>query len=707
MGFSLRGQLSAHLAVLALAALLAGFSPGLVAQPIPGQWTPLAGFQRWQGGDHGVFDLLRFDPDGAGPIPESLYIGGWFQRVGGQEAHNLARFDGSTWWHIGNGVGGPVNTLAAFDDGSGPALFVGGEFDKAAGVPASNIAKWDGKQWTSLGGGTNGPVYDLAVFNDGTGDALYAAGVFQIAGGIAAVGIARWNGSEWSEVGEGLYGGFFGRRIAVVRDEAGEAMYLSGTNWIRRWDGAGWQSLDDVHIDGGNRPLSLHPFDPDEGGPSKESLFVGGFFDYMFLDGDSVPVRSAVRWDGDAWFATAGLGTKYCCAPNDCFVSTGIRAFAAFDDGSHRRLYAAGVLSPEEDPTAASETLARWDGSRWRLAAANPPGVELATLLSSMADGGETLIGGGCKESWPFLGRFTIGSMLPGLIGFDPPAFDGSTDGTPLSGQRGWTSKPGYQDLLVYPYAANPTGFPVNLDGGEQFASTEPAGQGKASLLNNTVNLAAADRWSLSFDFAARFEGPMPEAPDLARVVLHVQADPGLRLMMDWDDPTLRNAWTLRLDAYDAGGKRRIFVLGPGASNLVVNHWYRVRTVADLATNRIAAIELEDLGSHEAHLFKSNEWHLLGGAGGQLPRVTSVRLATADGLYAVGGPGNLTAWDSLRIEPAPCKADCDADGANSFFDYLCFANRFAANDPLADCNGDDILDFFDFLCFVNEFEAGC
>ncbi|MFG0286019.1 MAG: PQQ-dependent sugar dehydrogenase [Phycisphaerales bacterium JB039] len=56
---------------------------------------------------------------------------------------------------------------------------------------------------------------------------------------------------------------------------------------------------------------------------------------------------------------------------------------------------------------------------------------------------------------------------------------------------------------------------------------------------------------------------------------------------------------------------------------------------------------------------------------------------------------------------ALCPADCDEDGALTFFDFLCFQNLFAMGDPGADCDGDGELTFFDFLCFQNAFAAGC
>ncbi len=61
-----------------------------------------------------------------------------------------------------------------------------------------------------------------------------------------------------------------------------------------------------------------------------------------------------------------------------------------------------------------------------------------------------------------------------------------------------------------------------------------------------------------------------------------------------------------------------------------------------------------------------------------------------------------------------CYADCDlstGQGTLDIFDFLCFGNKFAANDPYAcDCDtstGPGMCDIFDFLCFGNAFDAGC
>ena len=57
--------------------------------------------------------------------------------------------------------------------------------------------------------------------------------------------------------------------------------------------------------------------------------------------------------------------------------------------------------------------------------------------------------------------------------------------------------------------------------------------------------------------------------------------------------------------------------------------------------------------------------------------------------------------------PAPCYADCNADGALTVADFGCFQTAFVAGNLYADCNGDGLLTVPDFGCFQTRFVAGC
>jgi hypothetical protein len=61
-----------------------------------------------------------------------------------------------------------------------------------------------------------------------------------------------------------------------------------------------------------------------------------------------------------------------------------------------------------------------------------------------------------------------------------------------------------------------------------------------------------------------------------------------------------------------------------------------------------------------------------------------------------------------------CYADCDSGSGPEvldIFDFLCYQNRFAAQDPWAcdcdDSSGPGVCDILDFLCYQNAFSAGC
>src|SRR5690606_27508961 len=115
-----------------------------------------------------------------------LYVGGWFHTAGGQTTPGVARWSGSAWSSVGAGLDFPasqplVNSFVQFDDGSGSALYVGGVFELAGGQSARNIAKWNGTTWSHVGSGLGAGgdwVNALSVFDDGSAETLIAGGRF-------------------------------------------------------------------------------------------------------------------------------------------------------------------------------------------------------------------------------------------------------------------------------------------------------------------------------------------------------------------------------------------------------------------------------------------------------------------------------------------------------------------------------------------------
>ena len=155
-----------------------------------------------------VLSLTSYDL-GDGP---ALFVGGNFTSAGGQAASSVARWDGSGWSALGAGLSqsnpfflAEGHAVLGFDDGTGPALYVGGAFDRAGGQPASSFARWNGSAWQDIGGSAQ-VVLAMAAFDDGTGPALYAGGGFEIFGGVDANRVARWDGNGWSALGSGVNG---------------------------------------------------------------------------------------------------------------------------------------------------------------------------------------------------------------------------------------------------------------------------------------------------------------------------------------------------------------------------------------------------------------------------------------------------------------------------------------------------------------------
>lgn len=140
-----------------------------------------------------VTELAIFD-DGTG---NALYAAGGIEEIGTEPADGLIRWDGTSWTEVGGGVrrgiaSGRITDLAVADDGQGPALFITGDFTDAGGLGVRRIARWDGTEWSSMSDGVNAPPLTLAAFDDGDGPALWAGGHFTYAGSIVSHHLAQW-----------------------------------------------------------------------------------------------------------------------------------------------------------------------------------------------------------------------------------------------------------------------------------------------------------------------------------------------------------------------------------------------------------------------------------------------------------------------------------------------------------------------------------
>jgi hypothetical protein len=308
-------------------------------------------------------EVTAITPDGDGGI----YVAGDFTAAGGMPAKHVARWNGTGWSPLGDGIDDGISALAVW----GGDLYAAGSFTTAGGLSANHIARWNGSAWSPLGSGTDGAVSSIAV----VGNRLFVGGKFSKAGGNSASGVAEWNGSTWSGVGpEYTYQGVktvgtVGDVVALASD--GSDLYVAGgfivaggvnAKHVARWDGVAWHALgsgidDTVQslLFAGNRLYA---------GTESEPL-SGPFFGVTSWDGMSwTPVGEpfgSVDQNGDRVCALGALGS-------DLYAGGGIyRIIQGDSQESQDQLNAFGI--------------ARWDGQSWQ-------------PIGAPASGGTTAIGG-------------------------------------------------------------------------------------------------------------------------------------------------------------------------------------------------------------------------------------------------------------------------------------------------------------------------
>ena len=401
---------------------------------------------------------------------------------------------------LGLGGNNEVYDMALYDDGTGPALYIAGRFDhdnvnpdgSPSGGPNGNIAKWDGTHFVTLGEGVgvdapsfagldpsslppDGPINALAVFDagDGRGPGLYVAGRFSSAGGEAAENVARWDAGGWSAVGAGLPGPTL-TDLEVVDFGGGPELFASRTNVIfsttqavARWTPEGWEYLPGG---GWGRVSDLQAFE----GPDGPRLVAAGV--YLFLPGVTHSHPHLAQWDGSSW-SDVGAAIDTSGAPvlhrvpgteTDALLSGGMGnelfAFDGVDWSAGMDLDGFNAVSMTEMETASgTETLVllregatqhfelgRWDGSGIelleeygsqervrRIRALDWEGTGEPELLMGgrfdlvQTSAGPELLSGIAR--WTEFGGEPLAPAFPGEVAFAPVLFDdGSGHGPEL-----------------------------------------------------------------------------------------------------------------------------------------------------------------------------------------------------------------------------------------------------------------------------------
>lgn len=253
-----------------------GMLAALEAQaPCTNAWQPgdpIAGL------DGTPYAMLVGDPDGAGPLPTGVVVGGEFTVAGAHRVGNVAfyepgarqwlslgslpvrvtsllarangrlvagstfggvqEFDGAAWQPIGPSSSQPrVSALAELPNGD---LVVGGNFAASAGIPGNAIVRWDGSQWSAMGdpsvATTIGSVLAMARLPNGD---LVVGGRFDQIGGVLCRNVARWNGSVWQPLGAGSPAVVTRLAASAAGELVVDGDFGAGSSF-GRWDGANW-----------------------------------------------------------------------------------------------------------------------------------------------------------------------------------------------------------------------------------------------------------------------------------------------------------------------------------------------------------------------------------------------------------------------------------------------------------------------------------
>lgn len=222
-----------------------------------------------------------------------VYMTGNFLSVNGVNANRVARYDGTTWHAMGTGIVQPQPGLGNYYSTAmaaiGNEVYLAGAMTQVGGVTVNNVARWNGTAWNAMANGlpTYGTPKTLAVVN---GQLHVGTGAIGPDNGPFTANVLRWTGTAWSVVGNtfDLDVDALVERNGVVH--ASGAFTTAGAqpiNHVARLSGNTW-------VDAGN------PFDLQYARSivhCAHGLYVGGITDLT----DQTDLHNIVRFDGTRW----------------------------------------------------------------------------------------------------------------------------------------------------------------------------------------------------------------------------------------------------------------------------------------------------------------------------------------------------------------------------------------------------------------------
>jgi hypothetical protein len=368
----------------------------MVLTGVLGIWTAIAAGQSctpfWTGVDSiiGPNSLAVFD-DGSGPM---LYAAGRVYPYGPPPTYAgvavVARWNGTTWQIIDDGLPPlpvQVTDLLLLDDGEGAGIRLHTYVRSRTPIEEWILMRWTGSAWESARAGLGGPQgWPYTQVNESAGPVIY--GLRWADGSVSRHEILRWSGDEWVVIG---LTNTPVNRMASVDLWPGPQLHVAGSfnsingislSRIARWTGDSWEPLGTGIPPGagGIRHMITH----DDGrGPA---LYVTDI-----LQAGGIPVNRIGRWDGRSWSDVGGGGIS-------SIPITTIHVLASFDDGFGPALFAGGYMHSTGHGLPLRR-IARFDGVQWDDVGGGLGGAEPQSMVVYDDGRGPSLFVGGVINS--------------------------------------------------------------------------------------------------------------------------------------------------------------------------------------------------------------------------------------------------------------------------------------------------------------------
>jgi len=346
-----------------------------------------------------VWMFKELDPDGAGPLPTTFYIGHNSDVVAGLPLSGLVAFDGVSYQSTPVGITRVVDAVAFTPAAGTTSLYAACQLINSNG-PA--LVRLDGSSWTTVAQ----PPLDENEFQPPNIDALATAiiagepsivvsGRFREIGGVQSRFVARFNGTSWVAMDAGLPAPTGDPSLFRVNDFSSLVVSFNGDLFIM----VGYLIFDPATSTSTVFPARLYRWNGtswDDIGPGENKLEV--------LDLGSGPGLYTVRNyqpSGDASYVAKWNGTTFDqVGPGFSWAlpagsSSNIAKVGVHDFGSGKRLVVI-LGGPGTSNSVAVSGLAYLDGGQWKQVLGSERFSQSRMLFSSTSPTlGGLFVGGG------------------------------------------------------------------------------------------------------------------------------------------------------------------------------------------------------------------------------------------------------------------------------------------------------------------------